>query len=222
MFPIKDDATKNIFPIITYIIIALNVIFFIFEYISPNIDTFIIRFALIPARIDFSSPSTLIVFITSMFMHAGIIHILVNMWFLKIFGDNVEGRLGHFIYFVIYLLAGLAGNILQYLFARNSVIPMLGASGAVAGIMGAYLVFFPLNKILTLIFFIIVRVPAFVILIYWIILQIFNGIGSIGLVQTGGVAWWAHIGGFAVGAITAAIFRIFIRQDKTLKLKPSS
>lgn len=222
MFPIRDDATKNIFPVITYIIIAINVIFFIFEYISPNIDAFIIRFALIPARIDFSSLSTLIVFITSMFMHAGIIHILVNMWFLKIFGDNVEGRLGHFIYFAIYLLAGLAGGILQYLFARNSDIPMLGASGAIAGIMGAYLVFFPLNRILTLIFFIIVRVPAFIILIYWIILQIFNGIGSIGLVQTGGVAWWAHIGGFAVGAITAAIFRIFTRQDKTLKLKPSS
>ena len=144
-------------------------------------------------------------------MHAGLLHIISNMWFLKIFGDNVEERFGSIIFLIIYLLSGITGGFLQYIFSPSSDIPMLGASGAVARVLGAYLVFFPRNQIETLIpygfFSRVVNVPASLMLVYWVVIQFFSGVGSIAHIGSGGVAFWAHIGGFAFGWIAAKFFK---------------
>ena len=174
-----------------------------------NPEAFINSYALIPAKIDFGHYLTLTPFITSQFLHAGFVHIIGNMWFLRIFGDNVEEKFGHAPYLFIYLLSGVVGGLAQYIFSPSSEIPMLGASGAVAGVLGAYLVFFPRHRIKTFVpmgFFIrIMNLPASLILIYWFVIQLFSGVGSLAVAQVGGVAFWAHVGGFATGYIIAKI-----------------
>lgn len=210
MFPLRDNQPTYKLPLITYVIIAINVMVLIIEMTVVDPDSFIYTFALVPELVDFSKLASLYPFITSQFLHAGIFHILSNMWFLKIFGDNVEEKFGHMLYLVIYLVAGIVGGLAQYIFSPNSDIPMLGASGAVAGVLGAYLVFFPNHRIETIIpfgvFTRIVQVPAFIMLVYWFVTQIFSGIGSIAYAQVGGVAWFAHIGGFVTGWIVAKFF----------------
>ncbi|KKR30609.1 hypothetical protein A2715_00285 [Candidatus Woesebacteria bacterium RIFCSPHIGHO2_01_FULL_39_32] len=211
MFPLRDTQKAKIIPLITYVIIIINVVVFFLEITSVKPDAFIESYALIPAKINFSNYLTLIPFITSQFLHGGFLHIISNMWFLKIFGDNVEERFGHIQYLFIYLLTGTVGIFIQYLFAVDSTIPMLGASAAVAGVLGAYLVFFPHHRIETLVplgFFITtVNIPASIMLLYWFITQLFSGVGSIAIAQTGGVAFWAHVGGFASGWIIAKLYR---------------
>jgi membrane associated rhomboid family serine protease len=211
MFPLRDHQPSYKFPLITVIIIAVNVIVFLIELTVASPDSFIYTFALVPKLVDFSNLISLYPFITSQFLHAGFLHILSNMWFLKIFGDNVEERFGHVFYLLIYLLAGVVGGLVQYIFSPNADIPMLGASGAVAGVLGAYLVFFPKHQIETLIpfgvFSRIIYVPASFMLFYWFVTQLFSGIGSVAYAQIGGVAWWAHIGGFATGWIIAKLMQ---------------
>lgn len=213
MFPISDVEKPNKFPFITYTIIGINIYAFIQVLLSPNPDQFVLPYLLIPENISFFNFETLKPFITSMFFHAGFMHIISNMWFLKIFGDNVEDRLGMFGYILLYLLSGLIGGFLQYLLNPASNIPMLGASGAVSGVMGAYMVYFPHHRIRSLVFILffltIINIPAGFYIFYWFVIQLFQGIGSIPSLseQMGGVAFFAHIGGFVTGYLIAKNFR---------------
>lgn len=209
MFPIRDSIQSEKKPFVTWAIIGINVFVFFLEIFSPDPEAFINQYALIPESINLGSPLSLLPFLTSIFLHAGWMHLLSNMWFLKIFGDNVEALFGHFKFLVIYLVWGIAASLVQYLFLVNSSIPMLGASGAIAGVLGAYMVLLPHAKIETLIpgFWARALVPAPVMLFYWFITQLFNGTASIavGTAAVGGVAWWAHAGGFVAGYFTAKL-----------------
>src|SRR3990167_9593874 len=151
MFPLRDSQPTYKFPAVTVAIIVVNVIVFLMELMAPDIETFIQSYALIPSAVNLLNVSTLSSFISSQFLHAGFIHIISNMWFLRIFGDNVEEKFGSFKFLFIYILAGFVGNFAQYILSPNSTIPILGASGAVAGVLGAYLVFFPHHTVKTLV-----------------------------------------------------------------------
>ncbi len=211
MFPVRDRSRTRRFPFLTYLIILVNVFVFVRQVLSPTPVGFIRDFALIPSAINWTNPLTLYPFVTSQFLHAGMFHIFSNMWFLKIFGNNVEDRLGGIRFMFVYLAAGVAGGLAQYAFFPDSDIPMLGASGAVAGILGAYLVLFPYHKIETVVlpFLFLVHIPASVMLAYWFFIQLFSGLGGILTAQPGGVAWWAHVGGFGVGWIIARLSSIY-------------
>jgi membrane associated rhomboid family serine protease len=208
MFPIRDTQPSYSRPVITTLIIALNVAAFLYEItLDPfSRNHFIQIYGLVPARFHFSSV------LTSMFLHGGWMHIIGNMWFLWIFGDNVEDVLGHSKYVVFYLLCGLAAGMTQVLFSPGSRLPMVGASGAIAGVMGAYLIKFPHSRIVTLVFILFfvttVEVPAVLMLLYWFAIQLFSGVGTIGyshLSQQGGTAFFAHIGGFVAGMILVSV-----------------
>jgi membrane associated rhomboid family serine protease len=205
MIPLRDTNRSGSFPVMNWLIIAANALVFFYELGLSNsgLNNFVNSFALIPAHLQ-SSPSLFVVTIfTSMFMHAGWLHILSNMWVLFIFGDNVEDRMGSVPYLIFYLLGGVAAAALQTFVSPGSSVPVLGASGAIAGVLGAYLVLFPRARVLSLvpIFFIwLIEVPAIVFIGFWFITQLFSGLASIGT-QAGGVAWWAHVGGFVVGLL---------------------
>ncbi len=212
MFPIRDTQRSYSFPFVTIGLIALNVLAFLFELsLGPYLrDRFLSVYGLVPYR------ATLITMFSSMFLHGGWMHLLGNVWFLWIFGDNVEDALGHGKYLVFYLLCGLAAAFTQIFFEPLSQVPTIGASGAIAGVMGAYMVKFPHSRILTLvfIFFFITtfEVPAVFMLAYWFLIQFFNGVGTIGTAGawSGGVAWFAHVGGFLCGM--ALIFLMGTRR----------
>ena len=212
MFPIRDSKSSGKFPFINLTIIAANLYIFWQELISPDIELYIASYALIPQNINFQNIETLTPFITSMFLHAGFLHILSNMWFLWIFGDNVEAAIGHIKYLLFYLSCGVAASFVQYLFITDLTLPMLGASGAIAAVLGAYLRFFPNHKIDTLIpvfgLPIIVAVPASFMLIYWFFAQAFNGVATIfaQTISIGGIAYIAHAGGFLTGVILSDFF----------------
>lgn len=227
MFPLRDSHKTYKFPLITLGLIAVNIFVFFLEITAVNPDAFISQYALIPTRIDWSDIYSLFPFVTSQFLHAGFIHVISNLWFLRIFGDNVEERFGHFFFLLIYLISGIVGGLSQYFFAPGSEIPMLGASGAVAGVLGAYLVFFPRHRVETLvpigIFMRVVKFPASFVLAYWFLIQLFSGVGSVAYTQVGGVAWWAHVGGFATGWISARLTRTLFqfKQKESCKAGPS-
>jgi membrane associated rhomboid family serine protease len=211
MIPISDSEKSRKFPIINLLLIAVNVIVFFLEITAPNPDAFITSYALIPASVDFGNVATLYPFITSMFLHGGLIHIASNMLFLWVFGDNVEGELNPFTYLLLYLGSGIIGSLGQYVMAATSPIPMLGASGAVAGVLGAYMLLFPNHRVRTLVllpfFFTITEISAIFMIGYWIVLQLIAGIGVLGVEmgQTGGVAYFAHIAGFLAGIVFITI-----------------
>ncbi len=207
MIPLKDSIPTNIFPFWTYAIIALNVYVFYLQLTVANPETFIAQYALIPNLVNFNDYITLFPFITSQFLHGGLMHIISNMWFLYIFGDNVEEGAGFLFFPIIYLLSGIAGGFAQYIFMPESSIPMLGASGAIAGVLGAYFAWFKNHTVKSLIpffgLFTVLDIPAFIILFYWLITQVISGVGSIGGEDLGGVAYFAHIGGFLTGYLLA-------------------
>lgn len=217
MIPIRDTIRSETYPIINYVLIALNILaFFVEQSLGRNLNEFIFTYGLVPARYSFPQISAhfttaqqVIAFLTFMFLHGGFFHLLGNMWFLYIFGDNVEDRLGHFRYLAFYLLCGLASGISHLFLNWTSQIPTIGASGAIAGVMGAYFILYPRAKVLTLIpiFFFIqfVEIPAFVFLGFWIFFQFLSAAFS---AQTGGIAWWAHIGGFVFGIIFLKLFQL--------------
>src|SRR3989338_1566790 len=212
MFPISDTRHSGKFPLVTFILIITNLYIFFLELLSFDLESFIDRFSLIPANVDITKPETLTPFITSMFLHAGFLHIGSNMWFLWIFGDNVEAAIGHLKYFFFYIFSGIAAMFIQYIFIADSSLPMLGASGAIAGILGAYLRFFPANRINTIIPIFglpaIIAIPASFTLIYWFVIQAFNGVATIFIATAsiGGVAYLAHAGGFVFGFILSKSF----------------
>ncbi len=214
MFPISDSVPSKKFPFINFGLIALTSYVFYLQLI--DFESFTLQYALVPSTIDFSNLSTLFPFISSIFLHGNWLHIISNMWFLWIFGDNVEGQIGHLPYLFLYLFSGIAGGFAQYFFMPNSDIPMLGASGAVAGALGAYFYYFPNHKIRTFVIFFgfisMTNINASLMLGYWLILQIFSGATSLSLASSeGGVAFWAHVGGFFTGLIMGLIFA---KRDK--------
>ena len=207
MFPIGDDNTsRRTVPLVTYALIALNVLFFYVELSSG--DTFIAKWAFVPSRFLGNPFGDFLTLFTSMFMHAGWAHLGGNMLYLWIFGDNVEDRFGHILFIIFYLLCGLAATFAQLAFSLGSDVPNLGASGAIAGVLGAYILLFPQGKVRVLQGQRVIQVPALIAIGFWIVLQFFSGIGSIAnTVQTGGVAYMAHIGGFLAGFVLTFLFR---------------
>jgi membrane associated rhomboid family serine protease len=207
MIPIGDDNTaRRIVPIVTYLLIILNVIVFFLELNGGNV--FVEKWAFVPNRFLADPSGQFITLFTSMFMHAGWVHLLGNMLYLWIFGDNVEDRFGHGKFIIFYLLCGLGAVFAQLFFSADSVIPMLGASGAISGVLGAYLLLFPQGRVRLYNFYGVVHAPAILVIGMWIILQLFSGIGSLSTTgETGGVAYMAHIGGFAAGFLLTFIFR---------------
>jgi membrane associated rhomboid family serine protease len=207
MFPIGDDNSgQRTFPVVTYVLIALNVLFFLVELSGG--DRFVTEWALVPARFLANPRADAPTLLTSMFMHGGWLHLGGNMLYLWIFGDNVEDRFGHGPFTVFYLLCGLGATALQLAFSSGSHVPNLGASGAIAGVLGAYLLLFPQGRVRVLQYQRVVQMPALIVIGFWIVLQLFAGVGSISnAADTGGVAYMAHIGGFVVGCVLTLVFR---------------
>ncbi|MBX9600949.1 MAG: rhomboid family intramembrane serine protease [Bryobacteraceae bacterium] len=201
MIPLKSIRPVYSTPVVTAALIAINIAVFVYQFVLPvrAANAFVLQYGVIPDQLRYST------LITSMFLHGGIGHILGNMWFLWVFGRNVEDAMGSARYLLYYLVCGLAASLGQVLANPYSTVPMIGASGAISGVMGGYLIRFPRTPIVTLVFFIFVsfvELPAAVLLVYWLVVQLAGGIGSVADEATrGGVAWFAHIGGFAAGAL---------------------
>jgi len=208
MMPLSDDdSMRRTTPVVTYGLIAVNVLVFLLELNSG--DAFIERWAFVPARFLADPAGDFATLFTSMFMHAGWVHLLGNMLYLWIFGDNVEDRLGHGMFLVFYILCGLGATFAQMAVNMNSNIPNLGASGAIAGALGAYILMFPRSRVNVLVGRGIVAMPALVVIGFWILLQVFSSIGSFtasSQTEGGGVAYMAHIGGFVTGMVLAFLF----------------
>jgi membrane associated rhomboid family serine protease len=206
--PIKDLNPRVRPPVITVLLIVANVATFLYTIMLPAQagQSLVYELAMVPARISklFSGhgvtfAQAFLPFLTSMFLHSSLLHLAGNMLFLWIFGDNVEDYLGHFEYLLFYVVCGVGAGLAHTLINLNSTVPALGASGAISGVMGAYLVLYPRSQVLTLIFIFLIPVPAIIILGWWFILQFLAGLESLGMRSSGGVAWWAHIGGFLLG-----------------------
>jgi membrane associated rhomboid family serine protease len=208
MIPLRDTQPSDSKPVMTVLLIVVNFVVFFYEIsLDPFSRNHLIEvYGLVPDRMI---PMTLI---TSMFLHGGWLHVIGNMWFLWIFGDNIEDILGRGKYLMFYLLCGVAAALAQVAVSPDSRIPTIGASGAIAGVMGAYLVKFPRSRVLTLVPVFIVlttfELPAAVILVYWFVIQFFSGVGSIAYsrLSEGGVAWFAHVGGFLTGILLIYLF----------------
>jgi membrane associated rhomboid family serine protease len=207
MMPVGDDNTgRRITPLVTYGLIAVNVVFFLLEMAGG--EEFIITWAFVPSRFLANPFADFLTLFTSMFMHADYLHIGSNMLFLWIFGDNVEDRFGHVGFLVFYILSGLGATALQLFFSLDSNIPNLGASGAIAGVLGAYLLMFPQGRVYVAQGRGIIPVPALMMIGLWFVLQLFSGVGSLSQVgDVGGVAYMAHIGGFVTGFLLTFLFR---------------
>jgi membrane associated rhomboid family serine protease len=204
MIPLRSSEPHYSTPSVTLTIIAANVAVFLYELSlgmsSYSLNRFILHYGIVPDRFHYSS------ILTSMFIHGGFLHIAGNMWFLWVFGRGVEDLLGHAKYLFLYFACGIAAALLFVLVNSNSTAPTIGASGAIAGVMGAYLIKFPRAHIVTLVFIVIfittVDIPAFFLLLYWFAIQFFSGVGSVGdSASSGGVAWFAHVGGFIAGML---------------------
>jgi membrane associated rhomboid family serine protease len=207
MFPIGDDDTsRRTIPVLTYALIAMNVLFFFVELSGG--DAFVVQWAFVPSRFLASPGRDFLTIFTSMFMHAGWVHLSGNMLYLWIFGDNVEDRFGHIRFLIFYLLCGIAATFAQMAFSSGSNVPNLGASGAIAGVLGAYILMFPRGKVNVLMGRAVIPMPALVVIGLWFVLQFFSGIASIAnTAETGGVAYMAHIGGFIAGLMLTLLFR---------------
>ena len=217
MIPFRDNIPSRSFPIITVLIIAINTLAFLYELsLGRGLERFMYQYSVVPAAVlspssNVTLPELIVPYFTSMFLHAGWMHLIGNMWYLWIFGDNIEDRLGHFGFLIFYLLCGLGAGIVHTLFNPYSTVPSLGASGAIAGVLGAYLVSYPFARVLTLlpifVFIQIIEIPALIVLGFWFLLQFLYGAASLGSpASAGGVAWWAHVGGFVVGIILLSVF----------------
>jgi len=225
LFPLRDTIPSRRLPLVTYGIIAANVVMFAIQVTMPEkrLEYFIYLFGVVPRR--FTQPEwaaaagfpafSFIPFLSNMFLHGGWLHIISNMWSLWIFGDNVEDRMGGIRFLGFYLICGVLANGIHVFTNASSTLPVIGASGAVAGVLGAYFLLFPMSRVLCLIpiFFypLLIEIPAFVFIVVWGFSQLFNG--ALSLLESGhvgGVAWWAHIGGFAAGLL---LYRVFLRRN---------
>jgi len=213
MIPLRDIIPSRTTPIVTISLIVANVLVFLYELtLGSAVNDFTLYFGLVPAAFSW------VAVLTSMFLHGGLFHVAGNMLYLWIFGDNVEDRMGHGRFLVFYLLCGTAAALAQTITAPDSVVPMVGASGAIAGVMGAYFVLYPKSRIVTLVpiifFFQIIEVPAIFFLGIWFVMQFLSGVGSIVTATGGGggVAFWAHVAGFVAGLSGVIVFRRPERQ----------
>jgi membrane associated rhomboid family serine protease len=232
MIPLRDTISSRNYPLVNSSIIGLNVLFYLVELAQGSgLNQFIFTYGLVPARYSvpqvsayFTSGQQVVALFSFMFLHGGVWHLLGNMWSLYIFGDNVEDRLGHIRYLLFYLLCGWVSGLSHLLLNLHSEIPTIGASGAIAGIMGAYLILYPRSKILTLIpiFFLpyFIEIPAYFFLGIWFFIQFLSAAGSSG--QMGGVAWWAHVGGFIFGIIFLQFFLKMPPLGITSRLRPAT
>jgi len=217
MFPLRDTQPSYSPPVVTITLIVINLLVFLFEFsLGPGGRRVLLEtYGLVPDQFRFSSV------ITSMFLHGGWMHVLGNMWFLWIFGDNVEDLLGHAKYLLFYLLCGIAAALGQILSSPYSTVPMVGASGAIAGVMGAYLIKFPRSRVVTLVFILFfittIEIPAPIMLAYWFIIQLFSGLGSIArtnVTEGGGTAFFAHVAGFIAGIILVKVMGTTSRYNR--------
>jgi membrane associated rhomboid family serine protease len=216
MIPLRDTVRSRSLPWMTWCLIALNLLIFLYESVLPasQFDLFISVFGLVPARLSLSSVQLFpwLTLITSMFLHGSWFHVIGNMWFLFIFGDNVEDRMGPARFLVFYLAAGITAGLCQFLLSPSSAVPTVGASGAIAGVLGAYFLLYPRARVITLIFLFVfpwlVEIPALIYLGIWFLMQLSSGLLHLGQLgaNVGGIAWWAHIGGFAFGLLTVRLF----------------
>ena len=221
MFPIRDTIPSRRPPLVTWLLIGINVAAFVYQLALPAnaSEAMIHRFAMVPSQLsdlDWSMPlaipAGLLPLLTSMFLHGGLLHILANLWTLWIFGDNVEDRMGPWRFLVFYLLCGLFASVVHWLTNPASTLPTVGASGAIAGVCGAYIRLYPKARIVTAVpvFFypVVFELPALVYLGFWFLLQIWSGFAALaGQSDVGGVAWWAHVGGFVAGMALLAVFK---------------
>ncbi len=206
VIPLRDTIPSSRVPVVNYTIIAVNVAVFLHEAtLGPRTEAFLFTYGLVPREFMVTT------LFTSMFVHAGWLHVLGNMLYLYIFGDNVEDRLGHIRYVVFYLLCGAAAGATHALTAVHSGVPVVGASGAIAGVSGAYFLFFPTSRVVTLVpiflFVQIIEIPAVFFLFMWFVWQVVSGVATLGAASRGGVAVWAHVGGFVAGMIVGPLLR---------------
>jgi len=216
MIPLRDRNPSGTFPLVTVAIIAACTVVFFYELAAPSLNQLFATYALVPARVTLGlengSPlGALTPFLTSMFLHGGWLHLIGNMWYLWIFGDNVEDTLGPVRYILFYFLCGIAAGVAHVLVSPGSAVPTVGASGAIAGVLGGYASLFPRARIVTLIpivfYFSIVELPALVVLALWFVIQGLSGFLSLGAAGSTGVAWGAHVGGFLAGIVLVRILR---------------
>jgi len=216
--PLRDENPSGKFGFVNAGLLVMNVAVFLYEaqlsLTSPRaLKAFELTYAMTPSRIagwmhgHGSFEAAFLPLLTSMFLHNGVAHLLGNMLFLWVFGDNVEAEFGHFRYLLFYLFCGIGAGLVHMAFNYGSPVPALGASGAISGVLGAYIVLEPRNRVLTLVFIFLVRVPAVVVLGVWFALQFLSGLSELGAHVNGGVAVWAHIGGFLLGVLTAVVFK---------------
>lgn len=226
MIPLRVDILRTRVAIVNGFLIVLNVLAFLRELTMPAKmgKALVYTFGLIPAREQLlfarhgiSLGQAILPMFTSMFLHGGWLHLLGNMLFLWVFGGAVEEALGHFPYLIFYLTCGVGSALVHTIFNLGSKVPTVGASGAISGVMGAFIVLFPRARVTTLIpallLFFRVRIPAFLMLGYWFLMQFFSGVGSLGMSDQGGVAWWAHVGGFVLGALLVVGVRTKMRSE---------
>ncbi len=224
MLPIKDDQPSYSTPYVTWFLIALNLLIYLFQfYLQVTLDPrsyelFVREFGEVPAHLAafvagshrYTVPQVAVPFFTSMFLHGSWMHVIGNMWFLYIFGDNVEDYLGHFKYLTFYLVSGLIAMATQVAIYPHSNVPTVGASGAIAGVLGAYFILYPRARVLTWFFVFVLYLPAWVVLGEWFVLQFLAGTAALSTAQmgrdVGGVAVWAHVGGFLAGVVMVKMF----------------
>ena len=213
MIPLRDINPTRRVPVMTVGIIVVNVLVFAYEFLLPTtaLESLIRTWGLIPYQLVALEPAAIVRVLTSMFLHGGVMHLLGNMLYLWIFGDNIESALGSLRFALFYLLCGIGAGLGQVLVSPSSRVPMVGASGAISGVLGAYLLLYPRVQVETLLilgyFVRLVRLPALVVLGFWIVLQLFSGVLSFGATATGGVAFFAHVGGFATGIVLVGVFK---------------
>ncbi len=228
MIPLRDNVPSRLFPLMTILLVAGNVTAFIYELtMSPRaLNRFIYHAGVVPAVVfhwpqsHLPASALFAPFITSMFLHGGWLHLIGNMWYLWIFGPGVEDRLGHFRFLPFYMLCGIGAGIVHTIMNADATIPTVGASGAIAGVLGAYVVSYPFARVLTLIpifiFIQFIEIPAVIVLGFWFLMQFLSGTASLAVstsANTGGVAWWAHVGGFIIGIILVTLLAQRPRQS---------
>jgi membrane associated rhomboid family serine protease len=233
MIPIRDDAPRYSTPYVNYCLVGINVLVFLYELTlpPPTRNAFMFQFGFVPEKVTqmlaghhVSAEMAFVPVLTSMFMHASWLHLIANMWVLWIFGDNIEDYLGRFYYVIFYLICGFAAAGLHYVVNSNSTVPSVGASGAIAGVMGAYLILYPSARVLTLVplfvFVTFIHLPAWLVLGYWFVVQFLSGAATAIAYSnqtSGGIAFWAHIGGFLAGV---ALIKLFPTRPRRYRLRP--
>ncbi len=202
VLPLRDINPTRTAPVVTYLLIAANLAVFVYQFLvlsGPETEAFVLQHGVVPYYLFSGYGPSLSTPFTSMFMHGGLGHLASNMWFLHVFGDNVEDRLGHARFSAFYLVTGLISVLAHSIVDPSSQVPLVGASGAISGVLGAYIVMFPRARVVTLVFIFLVEIPAFFFLLFWFAMQVFSGFGSLAAPTQAGVAFFAHVGGFVAG-----------------------